>query len=56
MKAERRNNWDSLERICDLLYVEPDENHDLVKMWVPGEEYRYSIYNGKKMPSFVYLP
>jgi hypothetical protein len=53
---ERKANWDSLERICDLLYVEPHKSHDLVKMWVPSEEHRYSIYNGKHMPSFVYLP
>jgi hypothetical protein len=56
MKDDREQNWDSLERISDLLYVKPDKNHELYRVWVPGEMHKYSFYTGKTVPSFVLLP
>lgn len=52
----RKEQWNNLERICDLLYVKPDSSQDLERMQVPGETHHYNIYTGSLTPSFVYVP
>jgi hypothetical protein len=55
-KADREENWNSLERICSLLQLEPLKNQILNRAKVPNENFTYNIYTGSHIPSFLYIP
>jgi hypothetical protein len=51
-----KTNWNDLERLCDLHYVTLESNKNERAIQVKNENYRYLIYDGNQIPSFVYIP
>ena len=56
MRQDRLAEWENLERICDLLYVECSSEKPNQRMWVKGEMHRYRVFTGSRVPSFVFYP